>query len=181
MLPVIIFFTQIRCGKFGKPFKMYKFRTMYPGAEKDQIKFQHLNQGIPPTFKIRDDPRLTPIGRFLSNTGLDELPQFYNVLTGDMALFGPRPLPIKEAQKIPKKWRYIREAVKPGIISSWIFEGGHNLSQKEWMLLDQRDVKNLCFFSYKLKLAGNIIKFIFNQFFILLRIKQFDFTPLKNY
>ncbi len=95
-----ILFCQKRIGLRGKPFLMYKFRTMDIGAETVKRRMVHLNEADGPVFKIRNDPRFTPIGRFLSHTGLDELPQLINVLKGEMALIGPRPLPVDEAKKL---------------------------------------------------------------------------------
>lgn len=137
-----ILFTQKRLGKGGKPFRLYKFRTMIPGAEKLQKKLKYLNEANGPVFKIRHDPRFTKIGKYLANTGLDELPQLLNVLKGEMSLVGPRPLPLNEAKEIPLKWRAKRESVKPGIVSSWVIKGSHQLSFAQWMQLDLGDLKN---------------------------------------
>lgn len=143
-LPSYIF-RQIRIGKDGKPFLMFKFRTMYLGAEKDRGKIEHLNEADGPVFKIRDDPRFTKIGRWLARTGLDELPQVINILKGEMAVVGPRPLPLEEEKKIPNDWKTIRRSVKPGITSSWVVKGGHNLKFREWMELDMEDIKRKSF------------------------------------
>ncbi|OGU58100.1 MAG: hypothetical protein A2V66_11405, partial [Ignavibacteria bacterium RBG_13_36_8] len=131
--PVI--FRQKRVGKGGKTFVMYKFRTMVPNAEALKAKYMHLNTANPPAFKIPDDPRYTKIGKFLSHTGLDELPQLFNVLKGEMALIGPRPLPVQEAVKL-KSWQKEREKIKPGIISPWILNGYHKNSFDDWMKSD---------------------------------------------
>lgn len=133
MFPLL--YRQRRIGKDGKPFLMYKFRTMVPGAEAMQQKLRNRNEADGPVFKIHDDPRFTPIGRFLSHTGLDELPQLINVLKGDMALIGPRPLPVREAKRL-KAWQWQRHMVKPGIISPWILEGYHRQSFEAWMRSD---------------------------------------------
>lgn len=130
-----IFYRQLRLGKAGKKFKLYKFRTMVREADKLQQRFASKNEANGPVFKIRNDPRFTKIGKFLSHTGLDELPQLFNVLNGDMALIGPRPLPINEAKKL-KLWMRQREKIKPGIISPWILEGYHRRSFDEWMKSD---------------------------------------------
>lgn len=113
---------------------------MYEGAEHDQFKFKSLNQANGPVFKIYNDPRFTRIGRWLANTGLDELPQIINVVRGEMALTGPRPLPPNEESKIPPNWRTKRQSVKPGITSSWVVNGNHNMTFKEWMELDMLDI-----------------------------------------
>ena len=132
-LPIL--YSQKRIGKNGKPFMMYKFRTMHTNAESEQKKYQRQNEADGPVFKIHDDPRLTTIGKFLSHTGLDELPQLYNVICGDMALIGPRPLPVGEAYKLTK-WQKERQNGKPGIISPWILEGYHKQSFDNWMKSD---------------------------------------------
>lgn len=130
-----IFFCQKRAGYQGRPFVMYKFRTMVREAESLKSRYAHMNEASGPAFKIRNDPRFTPIGRFLSHTGLDELPQLWNVLRGEMALIGPRPLPISEADKL-KPWMRKRYDVLPGIISPWILDGYHKRTFTEWMRSD---------------------------------------------
>jgi len=139
-----IFFIQKRIGKDGKIFKIIKFRTMTPDAEKVKNKFVKLNEADGPVFKIHNDPRFTKFGKILSRTGLDELPQFINVLKGEMSMVGPRPLPVNEAKRLTKKQK-IRELVKPGITSSWVIEGSHQMSFKKWMDLDAYYVKNATF------------------------------------
>lgn len=128
-------FRQKRSGKNRKPFTIYKFRTMVLGAENIKKNYTHLNEADGPVFKIKDDPRYTGIGRFLSHTGLDEAPQLINIIKGDMDFVGPRPLPLKEAARVPKKFES-RFSVLPGITSTWIIEGAHELSFKKWMKLD---------------------------------------------
>lgn len=130
-----IVFRQRRIGKDGTPFTLYKFRTMRKGAEKEQSTYIKSNEADGPVFKIHDDPRFTPIGKFLSHTGLDELPQLWNVIKGDMALFGPRPLPVAEAKKL-SAWQKKRHSIKPGIISPWVFEGYHSRLFNDWMKSD---------------------------------------------
>lgn len=128
-------FRQKRMGKDKKTFWIYKIRTMVEGAESLKSKVQGLNEADGPVFKIRNDPRYTVIGKFLSHSALDELPQLINVLKGEMAFVGPRPLPISEANKIPAKYA-TRFSVLPGMTSSWIINGAHSLSFREWMELD---------------------------------------------
>jgi len=130
-----ILYRQRRVGKNGIPFTMYKFRTMTVGADRQQKKYARMNEADGPVFKIRSDPRFTRTGRFLSHTGLDELPQLFNVMHGEMALFGPRPLPTTEASTLTKRQRE-RHRIKPGIISPWIFEGYHSRPFDEWMKSD---------------------------------------------
>ena len=159
-LPII--YIQKRVGKDGKPFVMYKFRTMMVEAEKLKNKYLPFNEADGPVFKIRNDPRFTKIGRFLSHTGLDELPQLFNVLKGDMALIGPRPLPVAEENKL-KKWQKAREAIKPGIISPWILEGYHSKSFDEWMKRDVEYIKQKSLL-YDLGLSVKAVKFLLGLF-----------------
>ena len=139
--PGPIIFKQKRSGKDGQPFTFYKFRTMVQNAEKIKKKYQSLNEADGPVFKIYKDPRLTKIGKILSHTGFDEFPQFLNVLRGEMSFVGPRPLPISEEEKIVLKNQRQRRLAKPGIVSSWLFKGGHQLSFQQWMKLDIEDIK----------------------------------------
>lgn len=131
--PVI--FKQKRIGYKGRKFIIYKFRTMVRKAESLKSKYKRLNEAHGPVFKIYNDPRYTRIGKFLSHTGLDELPQLWNVVKGDMAFIGPRPLPVAEGGKL-KPWMKERYNVKPGIISPWIFLGYHNTPFEKWMESD---------------------------------------------
>lgn len=130
-----VFYRQRRVGLGGKPLIMYKFRTMVRGADRLQTKYARRNEADGPVFKIRDDPRFTGFGKFLSHTGLDELPQIVNVVRGEMAVLGPRPLPVDEAAKL-KSWMHKRHAIKPGIISPWVMEGYHSRPFAEWMRSD---------------------------------------------
>ena len=141
-----IFFIQRRTGKMGISFWMVKFRTMRVGAEKDQKKWQYLNEADGPVFKIHDDPRHTKIGRFFFHTGLDELPQLINILRGEMAVVGPRPLPVDEEAKICKKYQSIRREVKPGLVSPWIVDGYHQMEFENWMRSDVDYVKRKSLF-----------------------------------
>ena len=140
--PVI--FRQKRIGKNGKIFIMYKFRTMYVGAEEDRKKYEKLNEADGPAFKIRNDPRFVGVGRFLARTGLDELPQIFNILKGEMNFVGPRPLPVYEYEKL-KLWQKKRQSVLPGITSSWVINGKHKISFDKWMKSDLEYVKNKSF------------------------------------
>ena len=128
-------FRQKRAGKNNKPFWIYKIRTMVINAETLKSKIENLNEVDKPVFKIYNDPRYTKIGRFLSHTGLDELPQLINIIKGEMDFVGPRPLPVEEARLIPQKYQG-RLAVLPGITSPWILQGAHKLSFREWMESD---------------------------------------------
>lgn len=131
-----IFFIQKRVGLEGKFFDMYKFRTMRIGAEEEQRNFKDLNEANGPVFKIKNDPRFTSIGKFLCHSGLDELPQFVNILKGEMSLIGPRPLPVIEEKRIPLEYRECRKSVLPGIISVWVVNGYHRMEFNEWMRSD---------------------------------------------
>ncbi len=136
-----IFYIQKRTGYKGKPFDLFKFRTMVSGADSQQIGLKNKNEAHGPVFKILNDPRFSGAGKFLSHTGLDELPQLINVLKGDMGLIGPRPLPLEEAAKL-KPWQQKRHSIKPGIISPWIVSGYHSQSFDNWMKSDLLYIKN---------------------------------------
>lgn len=130
-----IMYRQQRVGKSGKRFMMYKFRTMTNGAQLEQKKYLKMNESKGPVFKIHNDPRFTGIGKFLSHTGLDELPQLYNVIRGEMAFIGPRPLPVSEVKAL-KPWMHARHAILPGIISPAILTGKYHKNFTRWMKSD---------------------------------------------
>jgi len=134
-------FIQKRTGKSGKSFNIYKFRTMYVGAHKEQSKLKNLNQAPGPMFKIFDDPRFVGIGRILSKIGLDELPQIINILKGEMSFVGPRPLPVSEARKLSSTWDF-RKQVKPGIFSEWTLANNRHDSLTDWKELDKKTLSN---------------------------------------
>lgn len=138
-------FRQKRAGKGKKPFIMYKIRTMVVGAEEMKGKLARKNEADGPVFKIYNDPRYTRAGRFLSHTALDEIPQLWNVVRGEMSLVGPRPLPVGEAGLIPRRFE-ARFRVLPGMSSDWIVKGAHALSFEEWMRLDTAYARNPSFF-----------------------------------
>jgi lipopolysaccharide/colanic/teichoic acid biosynthesis glycosyltransferase len=132
-----VFFTQWRTGLRGKPFRIYKLRTMVVDAEELKVALQKLNERDGPAFKIKDDPRVTSVGRFLRATGFDELPQLWNVLIGEMAIVGPRPLPVDEdAQCLA--WHRRRLDTKPGITCLWQISKSRKMTFDEWMRLDIR-------------------------------------------
>jgi exopolysaccharide biosynthesis polyprenyl glycosylphosphotransferase len=130
-----IFFIQKRVGLRGRIFGVYKFRTMVVNAEalKDQLMSQNEQQG--PVFKMKKDPRITRVGRFLRKTSLDELPQFFNVLFGDMSVVGPRP-PVPREVAQYERWQLRRLSMKPGITCIWQVSGRNEISFEEWMRLD---------------------------------------------
>lgn len=146
-----VFFRQKRWGKNKKPFSLFKFRTMVPGAEEKKKELSHLNETDWPVFKIRNDPRYTRVGKFLAHVGIDELPQLINIVKGEMSFIGPRPLPVEEAKQIPKKYHQ-RFEVLPGITSLWVVKGAHKLSFAEWMKLDLEYLERRSF-TYDLKIA----------------------------
>jgi lipopolysaccharide/colanic/teichoic acid biosynthesis glycosyltransferase len=125
-------FKQKRMGKDKKIFTIYKFRTMVEDAEKLKQRYLKLNEATGPVFKINNDPRFTRFGKSLSYLGLDELPQLVNIFKGEMAFVGPRPLPVEEAKKVPKKYER-RFSVLPGITSLWVIKGQHKLTFIRWM------------------------------------------------
>jgi exopolysaccharide biosynthesis polyprenyl glycosylphosphotransferase len=131
-----IFFVQDRVGLNKRRFRMYKFRTMVGDAEKKQTDLESLNEADGPVFKIKNDPRITRVGKFLRKASIDELPQFLNVLKGDMSLVGPRPLPLRDYQGFDEDWVRRRFSVPPGITCLWQVNGRSSLSFKEWMELD---------------------------------------------
>jgi exopolysaccharide biosynthesis polyprenyl glycosylphosphotransferase len=130
-----VLFRQIRCGLYGRPFVMYKLRTMVCGAEERQKEILHLNEMGGPVFKIRNDPRLTPVGRFLRIFSIDELPQLWNVLIGDMSLVGPRP-PIPAEVTQYKTWERRRLSMRPGLTCLWQVSGRTELDFEDWVRLD---------------------------------------------
>lgn len=132
--PVI--FRQERVGLRGRKFYIYKFRTMVQNAEELKNQLESLNESDGPTFKIKKDPRITEIGRVLRKTGLDELPQLFNVLKGEMSLIGPRPPLPSEVEKY-QRWHLKRLSVKPGITCTWqIIPNRNEIVFDNWMKLD---------------------------------------------
>jgi exopolysaccharide biosynthesis polyprenyl glycosylphosphotransferase len=134
--PGLILFIQKRVGLNKRIFSLYKFRTMVPDAEEQMEEIEHLNEADGPVFKIRDDPRVTPIGNFLRKTSIDEFPQLLNVLKGDMSLVGPRPLPVRDYSGFNKDWHRRRFSIRPGITCLWQVNGRSNISFEKWMELD---------------------------------------------
>ena len=130
------FFEQERVGLNKRKFQMYKFRTMVPDAERIQEELLHLNEMTGPVFKITNDPRITPIGRILRQTSIDELPQLLNVLKGDMSLVGPRAIPTRDYQLFDEDWQRRRFSVPPGITCLWQIQGRSSLPFEQWMELD---------------------------------------------
>jgi len=138
------FFVQKRAGLGGKSFSIYKLRTMCQDAESLKSELRALSEQDGPAFKMTDDPRITPIGRFLRKTSIDELPQLWNVIKGDMSLVGPRPLPVDESQNC-QQWQRRRLSVRPGVTCIWQIRGRNCVSFDEWVRMDLRYIKRRCF------------------------------------
>ncbi|MGD0428278.1 MAG: sugar transferase [Candidatus Acidiferrales bacterium] len=134
--PGPVFFRQERMGINKRRFVIYKFRTMVPNAEEMMESLEDLNEVSGPVFKIMDDPRITPIGKFLRRTSIDELPQLFNILKGDMSLVGPRPLPVRDYQGFNQDWQRRRFTVRPGITCLWQVNGRSSIPFEQWMRLD---------------------------------------------
>ena len=135
--PGPVIFRQRRAGKHGKPFVMYKFRSMANDAEMRRAELEPFNQMNGPVFKVEADPRITPFGRWLRRTSLDELPQLINVLMGDMSLVGPRPLPLYEVEKFENTAQRRRLSVKPGLTCLWQISGRNQVRDfRDWVKLD---------------------------------------------
>jgi exopolysaccharide biosynthesis polyprenyl glycosylphosphotransferase len=139
--PGPVVFRQTRIGRGGRPFTVFKFRSMHEGAEQEQQMLADLNEASGPLFKIREDPRRTKLGTFLRRTSLDELPQFYNVLKGDMSLIGPRPALPSEVERY-QEWHKKRLEASPGITGLWQVSGRSELSFDEMVLLDIYYIEN---------------------------------------
>ena len=132
-----VLFRQRRSGLGGKQFLMLKFRTMVVDAEEQQAKLMALNEQDGPAFKIKNDPRITPVGRVLRRTSIDELPQLWNVLTGEMSLVGPRP-PLSSEVRQYQLWQRRRLDVTPGLTCSWQVSGRSQIAFTEWIRMDVR-------------------------------------------
>lgn len=153
------FFTQERCGLYGRIFKVIKFRTMVINAEELQHELRKDNEVDGPVFKITKDPRITPFGKFLRKTSMDELPQLINVLMGHMSLVGPRP-PIPAEVEQYEPWQRRRLSMKPGITCIWQVSGRNNLDFEQWMQLDLEYIDNWSLFldiKILLKTVGTVV------------------------
>lgn len=135
-----ILFSQIRVGKNGNKFKMYKFRSMVVDAEELKEKLQEKNERKGPMFKMKDDPRVTKVGKFIRKTSIDELPQLINILKGEMSIVGPRPSLPKEVAQF-EEWMLERLEVKPGLTCYWQVEGRDDIGFREWMELDVKYIR----------------------------------------
>jgi lipopolysaccharide/colanic/teichoic acid biosynthesis glycosyltransferase len=140
--PGPVFFLQLRTGRGGRRFKMYKLRTMVKNAEELKVQYLHLNQLSYPDFKIVDDPRLTRLGRTLRKTSLDEVPQILNVLRGEMTLVGPRPTSFSASTY--DLWHTARQQAVPGITGLWQVSGRNELDFDQRLRLDLAYLRNQC-------------------------------------
>ncbi|OPF50876.1 multidrug MFS transporter [Clostridium baratii] len=135
-----ILFSQDRVGKDKKVFKMYKFRSMVVNAEELKSKLKEQNEMSGPMFKMKEDPRVTKIGKFIRKTSIDELPQLINVIKGEMSLVGPRPSLPKEVEQF-EPWMMERFQVKPGLTCYWQVYGRNDIDFEDWMKLDIKYVR----------------------------------------
>jgi len=131
-----IFFAQERIGLNKRRFRMLKFRTMVDGADRLQHMLEDLNEADGPVFKIKKDPRITRVGKILRRFSIDEFPQLINVLLGDMSLVGPRPLPVRDVERIDIRWQKRRFSIKPGLTCLWQVSGRSDIGFNEWVRLD---------------------------------------------
>lgn len=168
-LPIL--YVQERVGQNERKFKMFKFRTMIRGADKLQLAYEEKNEVDGPAFKIRNDPRFTKIGKFLSHTGLDEIPQLFNILKGEMEFVGPRPLPTYEYYQIDLEYKK-RSLVKPGILSPWVINGYHENTFSDWMESDLKYVKEKSWkYDLEILLKGVGLIFVLLEKEIITRLK----------
>jgi exopolysaccharide biosynthesis polyprenyl glycosylphosphotransferase len=141
--PGPIFFRQQRSGLNGRPFTLYKFRTMVTNAEQLKHELAAMNEMSGPVFKLVNDPRITPFGRLLRKTSIDELPQLWNVVRGEMSLVGPRPLPVDEVKRFHDPAHRRRLSVKPGLTCLWQVSGRNKVKDfKDWVRLDLEYIDN---------------------------------------
>ena len=156
--PGPVFYSQLRIGKDGRAFRMWKFRTMVENAEELKASLAHLNVLPPPDFKIPDDPRVTRAGKFLRKTSLDELPQFVNVLKGDMSIVGPRPA--EDGMDTYKLWYGERLEVPPGITGIWQLEGRAAISFDARLRYDLEYIRTMSLWT-DIKLIARTIGVVF--------------------
>ena len=153
-----IIFSQDRIGYKGEKFKMYKFRSMVVNAEELKKKLAEQNEMSGPMFKMKNDPRVTKVGKFIRKTSIDELPQLINILKGEMSLVGPRPSLPKEVKEF-EPWMMERLEVKPGLTCYWQVSGRNDIDFEDWMKLDIKYIRERSFLLD--------IKLIFKTFFVL--------------
>ncbi len=156
-----VFFIQTRVGKNGKKFKMYKFRSMVPNADVKVVELLDKNESSGPLFKMKDDPRVTKLGKFLRKTSLDELPQLFNVFLGSMSLVGPRPALPREVTQYDEA-QTVRLLVKPGITCLWQISGRSTIGFDGQVQLDKRYVEKRSFW-LDIKILFLTIPAVFSQ------------------
>jgi len=137
-----VLFTQQRAGKDLKPFKIYKFRSMYKNAESQFERMQAQNEQTGHAFKIKDDPRITHVGKFIRKYSIDELPQLLNIIKGDMSIVGPRPILLQQMEEC-NAYEKQRLIVKPGLTCYWQVGGRANIKWEEWVELDLKYIKDM--------------------------------------
>ncbi len=160
--PGPVLFNQYRAGLGGKPFKIHKFRTMRCGADALKHELQAHNEVNGAAFKMKHDPRITWLGQFLRRASIDELPQFWNVLKGDMSLVGPRPLPCDESAACAA-WQKDRLNVTPGLTCIWQVKGRSLVTFEEWMRMDLDYVENKSFAKDLRILAATVPAVLFGK------------------
>lgn len=164
-----LIFSQKRVGKNKKTFTIYKIRTMRNGSSFVQKRLTQLNEAPYPMFKIKEDPRFHKLGGFLSNSGIDEIPQILNIFKNEMSFVGPRPLPINESNILDSTWEF-RYLVKPGILSKWALSSKRHVSLNEWRKLEKSDLKKASIIS-DINLITNAIRvLIVNKTFSYLKL-----------
>jgi len=141
-----VFYASTRIGRCGRPFKFLKFRSMYQDADKRLADLLAQNEKDGPIFKMKNDPRITPIGRFMRKYSLDELPQLIHVARGEMSMVGPRPPVPREVEQYDEFARQ-RLTIKPGMTCYWQIQGRSNLSFEEWMELDNKYIQEMSFWT----------------------------------
>ena len=156
-------FKQLRCGRDGKPFMMYKFRSMYVDAEERLNELLKDNEMDGPAFKIKDDPRITKVGHFIRKTSIDELPQLFNILKGDMSIVGPRPALPREVEQYREEWKQ-RMYVTPGLTCYWQIQPNRNdISFEDWMALDIKYIQERSFINDWKIIFGTVKAVIFKH------------------
>ena len=157
-----IFYTQTRIGEGGRPFEMIKFRSMVQNAGSMKVALSDVNEMDGPVFKMKNDPRITAIGRFIRKHSIDELPQIINIIKGEMSVVGPRP-PLPQEVEAYTAWQAKRLSVTPGLTCIWQVSGRNNITFDEWMQMDMNYIENwslaldlkLIFKTFKVVLSGD--------------------------
>lgn len=160
--PGVVIYRQTRIGWNGRPFKVFKFRTMYKDAEQRLDDLLYRNEAQGPLFKIKDDPRITPVGKFLRRTSFDEIPQLLNVIKGEMSLVGPRP-PLPQEVATYAEWQKARLSIKPGMTGLWQVRGRSDISFDEGVLMDLYYIENWSLRLYFMILLRTIPAVLFSR------------------